>query len=204
MKLNNKPKIIGVGGERRSGKDTFVTLLRGVFFEKGLGATRIAFADPLKSGVMEMLGLTHQQVYGSLEDKETVDPHWGFTPRWALQFVGTELMRQQVREDVWLHTPNGPIQKAIRNPQSIILVPDVRFPNERQIIHDLGGVTVHTHRRPSLRGCGEDQYSQHASEAKVHEPPEPMYNVKNEGDLENDLKGEAEWIVQEALSRWAA
>lgn len=123
-----KREIIGLGFRARSGKDTVADYL-----VRTVGAKKIAFAEPLKDAAKVIFGWTDAHVYGDL--KEVVDPFWGFTPRWALQKLGTEGVRNVIGADTWEKAGRRRIETC---PQHVI-VTDVRFHNEAQLIHDLGG-----------------------------------------------------------------
>lgn len=120
--------IVGFVGKARSGKDTAANYL----VEKH-GFTRIAFADPIKEAAKHIFGWTDRHVYGDL--KEVVCPYWGFTPRWALQFMGTEMFRNMIRDDFWIHRANKTI---IDNPGKDWVFSDVRFLNEAEYINKVG------------------------------------------------------------------
>lgn len=78
--------LIGLVAPKRSGKDTAANYLCSSY-----GFKKYNFADPLKRGIGEIFGLSYEQLDG--DDKETVDPFWGVTPRELLQKVGTELFQ---------------------------------------------------------------------------------------------------------------
>lgn len=121
--------IIGLCGEGRAGKDTIADML-----VKNYNFTKASFADPLKRGCMEIFGFTTEQAYGNL--KEVEDPYWGFTPRWALQFVGTNLFRNW-KEDMWVSALE---KKIVSNPDvTRWVIPDCRFKNEKAAIERIGG-----------------------------------------------------------------
>jgi hypothetical protein len=121
--------IIGLIGYARSGKDTCARFLRDE------GFTTMHFAEPLKNAAAEIFGFTHEQLYGAL--KEVIDPFWGFSPREALQRLGTEGGRKVFGENLW--------QRALMrklHPDGNFAIADVRFPNEAQAILEAGGHLV--------------------------------------------------------------
>jgi hypothetical protein len=126
--------IIGISGYARSGKDTLGDYLRSEH-----GFARVAFATPLKEATRTIFGFTDEQLYGEL--KEEIDPYWGFSPRWALQKLGTEGARDAIGEDVWVKAAmrnvlrNGPFSRSW-------VITDVRFRNEAAAIHAAGGLVV--------------------------------------------------------------
>jgi|NOAtaT_6_FD_contig_41_5404270_length_1178_multi_2_in_0_out_0_2 hypothetical protein len=100
-----KRLLIGFAGAKGSGKDTAAQELLNYH-----GFRQWAFAGPLKEACGAMFHLSHEQLHGSL--KETPDERWfGCTPRKMLQFVGTELFRDQLEliipglgKDVHIHS----------------------------------------------------------------------------------------------------
>lgn len=121
--------IIGMCGEARVGKDSIAGMLA-----QEHGFTHTSFADPLKRACMEIFGFSWDQVYGDL--KEMADDYWGFTPRWALQFVGTNLFRNW-KQDIWLKTLE---KKIVSHPEvDRWVISDCRFLNEKNFLESLGG-----------------------------------------------------------------
>lgn len=143
--------IIGLAGKARSGKDTVAEyLVRRYAFR-----TR-AFASSLKYAAWEVFGWSVEHTDGDL--KEDMDPYWGFSPRWALQHMGTEAMRNNVCQDVWIKS----LYKHIRElPDLDWVISDVRFPDEAKAVKEWGGVLWRIERtnNPSI-GC-------HASEVSL-------------------------------------
>lgn len=69
-------------------------------------------------------------------------------PRELLQYVGTDCMRHCVRDDYWLSI----FYKGLPKEGSIV-VTDMRFPNERKLIQELGGHLIRI-KRPGKGGTG--------------------------------------------------
>jgi len=101
-----------------------------------VGAKKMAFADPLKDAAKIIFSWTDEHVYGAL--KEVVDPYWGFTPRWALQKLGTEGVRDVIGKDTWVKSTRRRIEACLAEGQHVILT-DVRFPEEARLVKELGG-----------------------------------------------------------------
>jgi hypothetical protein len=64
------------------------------------------------------------------------------TPRWVLQFWGTDLARKHFHDDIWVASLENKIIKSNTN----VVISDCRFPNEVQAIHDLGGSIIRVQR----------------------------------------------------------
>ncbi len=119
--------IIGICGPAGSGKSTVAERL-----ESHYGARRYAFADPLKEMLMRTFDFTYEQMYGSQQDKETVDPRYGHSPRWFMQRVGTQGIRHTFGEDVWWKMT---LDRIKADEPALAVIEDVRFVNESIGIH---------------------------------------------------------------------
>ena len=124
--------LIGVCGEIGSGKDTVANILA-----DNHGYQKIAFADKLKEACRVIFGFSNQQVYGTQEQKGTVDPFWGFSPRSALQRVGTNAIRNIIGDDVWVKSLY--LTLMANDMQGKFVISDCRFFNEVDMIRSLGG-----------------------------------------------------------------
>lgn len=122
----NKPKLIGLTGQKGSGKSTAAFALRPHF-------ARLSFAAPLKRMLLAM-GLTPEE----MEDKETVLPRYGRSPRYLMQTLGTEWGRYLVDQDHWINIARREAQEHLDAGINVVF-DDVRFDNEALLIHELGG-----------------------------------------------------------------
>ena len=85
----------------------------------------------------------------SRDFRETPDMYWTrklgidqFTPRLALQLLGTEIMRTHFNQDIWLDSLEYRIRKN-QNENNLVVVSDCRFKNELDLIKELNGIVVH-------------------------------------------------------------
>lgn len=140
--------IIGFVGFIGSGKDTAADYL--VNFH---GFRRDSFANTLKDAVANVFGWDRTLLEGrtaqAREWREQVDPWWAerlnmphLTPRWVLQYWGTEVCRQGFHDDIWIASLENKMRKTTDN----IVISDVRFPNEIKAIHNAGGIVVRVKR----------------------------------------------------------
>lgn len=133
-------RLIGIAGKARSGKDTAAAYL----VEKH-GLVKYSFADPLKSGIRAMFGLTEEHVNGDL--KETVIPWLGTSPRRLMQTLGTEWGREIVRPDLWVLLAQRQwdhLKLATDDTFHCgMIVPDIRFEEEAEFIRRNGGQVIH-------------------------------------------------------------
>jgi hypothetical protein len=131
----NVPMIIGLTGLARCGKDTFCKYAREYLKNKGHDSQRLAFADELKKDVdaflIEKLGIS--AFTEVTEEKEIIRP--------MLTTWGTEIIRK--RDDLhWVKKVEEVIVENQKN-NIVSVVTDIRFPNEIDYIHNLGGKVVH-------------------------------------------------------------
>ena len=133
--------IIGICGFIGSGKDTAANYLVGWH-----GFRRDSFAGALKDAVAHVFGWDRELLEGSTPEsrvwREQVDPWWAerlgmpnLTPRWVLQYWGTEVCRKSFHDDIWI----AALENRLRQRTGHTVISDVRFPNEIQAIKNVGG-----------------------------------------------------------------
>lgn len=133
--------IIGLCGFIGSGKDTAGNYLIQNGFRKE------SFAGTLKDAVASVFGWNREMLEGNTPEarawREQIDPWWAdrlsmptLTPRWVLQYWGTEVARKSFHNDIWIASLE---KKLYDNRNSNIVISDCRFPNEVNSIHKLGG-----------------------------------------------------------------
>jgi hypothetical protein len=136
--------IIGICGFIGSGKDTVADYL--VNFHE---FRRESFANTLKDAVAAVFGWDRTLLEGRTKEarewREQVDPWWAerlamptLTPRWVLQYWGTEVCRKSFHDDIWIAS----LENKLRNSKDNVVISDCRFPNEIQSIRDAGGKIV--------------------------------------------------------------
>jgi hypothetical protein len=136
--------IIGICGFIGSGKDTIADYLTNFH-----GFRRESFANSLKDAVAQVFGWDRTMLEGrtkqAREWREQVDPWWAerldmphLTPRWVLQYWGTEVCRRGFHDDIWIAS----LENKLRNSKDNIVISDCRFPNEIKSIKAAGGLIV--------------------------------------------------------------
>jgi len=133
--------IIGICGFIGSGKDTVADYLQN-FHE----FRRESFASTLKDAVSSVFGWDRTMLEGRTKEarewREQVDPWWAarldmptLTPRWVLQYWGTEVCRKAFHDDIWIAS----LENKLRTSKDHVVISDCRFPNEIQAIKNQGG-----------------------------------------------------------------
>lgn len=143
-------KIIGVCGFQGAGKDTIADYLQNFHQFR-----RESFAGTLKDAVASIFGWDRILLEGRTKEarewREQVDPWWAarlsmptLTPRWVLQYWGTEVARRGFHDNIWISS----LENKIRNSKDHIVVSDCRFPNEISSIKNAGGSIIWVQRGP--------------------------------------------------------
>jgi len=136
-------KVVGICGLIGHGKDTAA----GFLIEQGY--QRISFAGVLKDACANIFGWDRILLEGNTSEsrafRERIDPWWAnrlnipeFTPRYALQYIGTNVFRQHFHPDIWVAACERQIEMTDKN----VVISDCRFFNELDVIKRLGGKTA--------------------------------------------------------------
>lgn len=136
--------IVGICGFIGSGKDTIADYL--VNFHE---FRRESFANTLKDAASAVFGWDRTLLEGRTKEarewREQVDTWWAerlamptLTPRWILQYWGTEVCRKGFHDDIWIAS----LENKLRNSKDSVVISDCRFPNEIQSIKNAGGKII--------------------------------------------------------------
>ena len=142
--------IIGVCGLIGSGKDTIADYLQNIHQFR-----RESFAHTLKDAVAAVFGWDRELLEGRTKEsrawREQVDPWWAkrlgipeLTPRWVLQYWGTEVVRRGFHDDTWIAS----LENKLRKTKDDVVISDCRFPNEIVAIKRAGGKVIRVTRGP--------------------------------------------------------
>lgn len=133
--------LIGITGHLEAGKTTLAKEIQNHHPEGGI--LIMAFARPLKDMCRDYFGFKYEELYTS-EGKTKLNPFWDMTPREFMQRLGQGL-RDAICPDVWVKLMEQRILEK-KNTYPTIIIDDMRMPNEVNLIHKLGGITVRVHR----------------------------------------------------------
>lgn len=170
--------LIGLAGQIESGKTTAADYLN-EHHEYSIAS----YATPLKMACVELTGLPIE--YFTDKDLKKEVQWFGKTPRQLMQMFGTEFVRNMIHPDFWIKRMK---QKLTTGMTSLnithgynVVIDDVRFANEAELIHDLGGKVIHIFR-------GDPKENFHSSE-KIDFPTDfTIDNNFSEKVLYNQLK----------------
>jgi hypothetical protein len=162
--------LIGLHGKKQAGKDT-VFARAGFLMRDVIVVERASFADLLYKSAAAALGVTvaELQEWKSNPDvrvvvthtnaPEALDLHYVVkarqTVREYLQRYGTEAHREVFGTDFWVDQV-----RLGDHDGRIVMVTDVRFPNEARAVRSAGGLVVHVLGPAAIENTGDG----HASE----------------------------------------
>jgi hypothetical protein len=139
--------IIGLCGFKSSGKDTIAEYL-----VQEYGFKKLSFAGAIKDMLSILFGWSRDKLEGLTKEdrewREEIDPVWSklldmplLSPRYAMQYLATELFRNHFHPDIWLKVVENQLNKYEN-----IVISDCRFTNEINMIQKYGGKIIHVHR----------------------------------------------------------
>lgn len=131
-----KMRLIGIAGKARSGKDTAAKYLLNKLGGDWYSAS---FADPMK----EMLNVIGVDTGDNFKDLPV--NQYGVSTRYMLQTLGTEWGRNLIDSNFWVDV------FANMNAYQCVIVPDVRFENEADLIREFGFL-IHIEGRGGIEG----------------------------------------------------
>jgi hypothetical protein len=117
----SKMKVIGLGHKARQGKNTLAKMIISEAVKRGMYGREIAYADALRA-FARVLGMRQKNAR-------------------LLQSLGTNVMRE-INQDIWIEILNEVIWEFKGENLPLVVVTDVRFPNEAQFLKDNHQATI--------------------------------------------------------------
>ena len=202
--------IVGISGKMGSGKNLVASIINQLtenkFEEK-------CFAGKLKDIVCLLIGCTREQLEDRTFKETPLGKEWnrvlfsdlndtvGLTantdPRWLLQRIGTEAMRERVHPNVWVNALMADyknkytiiegqhhmlIEQGIKTEEECMpnwIITDVRFPNEAKAIKDKDGIIIRVN-RPS-----GNVFQEHESETALDDYRQFDFYINNYGTIQD-------------------
>ena len=153
--------LIGFSGKKGSGKSYFADyLVNNKLFIK------LSFASPLKEITKILFNLSDEDVKDPIK-KELINPKFNASPRELMQWLGTDIMREEFNKkfnysgSIWIDSIKDKVKTLLDNNKDVV-IDDVRFQNEVDMIHSLGGIVINL--RNDLDNTLNNSTSNHSSE----------------------------------------
>ena len=153
--------LIGFSGKKGSGKSFFADyLVNNKLFIK------LSFASPLKEITKILFNLSDEDVKDPIK-KELINPKFNASPRELMQWLGTDIMREEFNKkfnysgSIWIDSIKDKVKTLLDNNKDVV-IDDVRFQNEVDMIHSLGGIVINL--RNDLDNTLNNSTSTHSSE----------------------------------------
>jgi hypothetical protein len=203
-------RFITLSGRKQVGKDTSARYIQQML--PGRTVHIVHFADALKHACSIIFHIPREDMETETGKQKLTDVRWpeddsmmyadqgGNTPpggawtpndtngfmtvRELLQFVGTDLFRNQMDPDIWVKSV---YRKKYRD-DAIVVVADCRFPNEATFAGERG-VLIGIDRDTGLESDG------HVSETALDDYDGYHYHIDNNGSF-NDLRAQLENILR--------
>jgi energy-coupling factor transporter ATP-binding protein EcfA2 len=172
--------LIGLSGKRGSGKDTFARLLQQLQPERSWQIR--SFGDAIKS-VCAALAAEDVAPYYTQQGKAQVLPAFGRTRGEMLQQVGQALRMWEPQ--VWISAFVAQIERL-----NFVIVPDVRFPEEADLIRRRGGIMLRLEGDPLRQRGDGTRDDNHPSEISLDHYQHFAGIIHNSGsrqDLEQQI-----------------
>lgn len=165
--------ILAITGKAGAGKDTI-----GDYLCKKYNYTKINLADPIKRIVKDVFVLSDETVYDRIKREEPLEQWNGWTVRKLLQFIGTELFRNNIDPETWVKS----LWYRIKDTDKNWVICDTRFPNELKFFKDNAKENFKSI-KVVRNGCtGDVGIKGHASEAYDLDTD---ITIENNGTLED-------------------
>jgi hypothetical protein len=201
----NLPNVIGIAGQQGSGKDTAALW----FIERGYGKS--SFADPIKWMLNQAFGWSMADWENrSWKEGPQVGVDYGphpadgqfefrrtLSPRHFACWLGTDVVRNNFGQDAWVNLWK---QRWHDTGQPRVVVADVRFQNECDAIHKLGGIVLRITRKNDTSGDwhfdadGDPVVVPHESE-RTNELRYIDYQINNDGSIQDMYEALARTFV---------
>lgn len=189
--------LIGICGLINSGKDTLANVLIEEYSFK-----KDSFASSLKDVLSILFNWDRKLLEGDTEEsrnwRNQIDTWWSnklnipdFTPRKAMQLIGTDCIRNTFNNNVWVYTLLKRLD-LVKDNENIVIT-DCRFPSEINAIREKGGIIIRVIRSlpvwydvglQASNGC--EKNIKKCKELNIHESEYSHLCIKEDYTIYND------------------
>ena len=109
-----------------------------------------SFADPIRM-MLRVLGVPVENLVDPSKKEVPLPAFGGKSARQLMQSLGTEWGRTHVASDLWISVATTNILHLLQNDVPVV-IDDLRFNNEAEIIRSMGGLVVEVTLKGGVRG----------------------------------------------------
>lgn len=122
-----------------------------------------------------------------------------WTPRLLLQIMGTQIGREILHPDIWVHSlmaeyksklsSNNPVDDLDWEPRFIypnFIITDTRFPNELEAVKKREGITIKVNRNPEYKWIDKQEWDLHTRGIVPHESETALDNSTFDYEIDNN------------------
>jgi len=189
--------IISICGFAGAGKDTLAQILIDEY-----GFVKLSFAGIIKDIASIIFSWDRNMLEGctveSRQWREQIDPYWSkrlnmpqLTPRFILQYFGTDLFRNHFHPEIWIAC----VERKLQMHKNVVIT-DCRFENEINSIKKHGVKLIHV-----SRGVLPDFFHTKIIPSNIHTSETSWinadidYTIENNGTID-DLKDKIEQLIK--------
>lgn len=133
-----KKQLVGLTGPAGVGK-TSTSNKMGIYYN----FVKLFYAKPIKDALEVFTGLDSKYFTDEKLKEEEIEALPGITPRIMMQKLGTDYARNMIFKDFFLWRMKQYLH-VHRNKH--VVIDDIRFDNEAQLIRNKGGIIIHLQR----------------------------------------------------------
>lgn len=173
--------IIAISGKKQHGKNTVAYIVNKYTNNK---FKVVAFADKLKDFVCTLINCSRKDLENEDFKNNPLSKEWDYlddncvqrkmTPRILMQKIGTEGMRDNVHNNVWI---NGTLCNY--NDKCNWIITDLRFKNEFERLKELNAIIIRVNRSNIISN------DEHKSEKELDDYKSFDFIIENNSNKEN-------------------
>lgn len=179
--------LIGIVGKAGAGKTTLAGIATKIDSQGRFLFEEYCMSTPLKR-IAEIIGFNYQELYGSQADKLKINLELGVCSREFMQIFGSEIMCKDLPGRIKMNTPGGIwctlARNHIKKTRGNIIISDIRFQNEADLVKECGGILIHITRNIIVKNQLQAVYDK---KEKLHISEVEQDSIKCDYEIDNSV-----------------